>query len=343
MSSGQSEGAANRKRVLELMRGYRQAQVLIACAELGVFATLADGGRTAGEVAATLEAGPHSLARLLNAAVSLGLLEQSGGRYTNSALAADCLAREGPFYLGNLVGREGAFYRRWANLGEAVRTGRRPEESRRDERQGNWVRDFELALYDVARTAAPAIAEVLAPIVDKLTTTDVRAIDIGGGHGAYSFALAERYPRLAATIFELPAAAEVARELAAATPAAARVHVRSGDFKRDPLGEGFHIALLFGVLVSETAPDALALLRKIHTALVPGGWLVLRGTFLDSERTGPLEAVLADVHMLLSTDAGTLQTLAEVTGWLQTAGFSASLRIAVPGETSPLWAAQKPA
>ena len=262
--------------------------------------------------------------------------------YINSALAAACLAREGPFYLGNLVGREGAFYRRWANLGEAVRTGRRPEENRRDEDRANWVRGFELALRDAARTAAPAIAEALDPLLTQFGSTALRAIDVGGGHGAYSIALAERYPRLDTTIFELPAAAEVARELTAATPVAARVHVQAGDFKRDPLGTGYHLALLFGVLVSETEPDALALLHKVYDALVPGGWLLLRGTFLDEARTGPLEAVLADVHMLLSTDAGGLQSLAEVSGWLATAGFETAQRIDVAGENATLWAAQKP-
>ena len=331
-----------RKRVLELMRGYRQAQVLIACAELGVFAALADGPRTGSVLAAQAGAQPRALERLLNAAVALGLLERAEGRYANGPLAAACLAREGPYYLGNLVGREGAFYRRWANLGEAVRSGQRPEENRRDEARGNWVRGFELALYDMARTAAPAIAEALAPLVEPFASGSVRCIDIGGGHGAYSVALAERYSYLAATIFELPAAAEVARELTAARPVAARVYVQSGDFKRDPLGDGFHLALLFGILVSETAPDALALLRKIHAALVPGGWVVLRGTFLDDERTGPLEAVLGDVHMLLSTDAGGLQSLTEVTGWLAAAGFEEAQRIDVAGEASSLWAAQKP-
>ena len=52
MSDRQIEGIAYRKRVLDLMRGYRQAQVLIACTELGVFAALADGSRTGSALAA---------------------------------------------------------------------------------------------------------------------------------------------------------------------------------------------------------------------------------------------------------------------------------------------------
>src|SRR5262245_38473385 len=145
MSIERTDGVAYRKRVLDQMRAYRQAQILIACSELGVFAALAAGALSAGDVAAHISAQPRALERLLNAAVALDLLERIDGKYANSEWAAVCLAQEGPFYLGNLVGREGAFYRRWANLSEAVRSGKRPEENRRDEQHTNWVRGFELA------------------------------------------------------------------------------------------------------------------------------------------------------------------------------------------------------
>src|SRR5262245_44541465 len=130
MSIDRTDGVAFRKRVLDQMRAYRQAQILIACTELGIFSALAAGALTADEVAAQTSAQPRALERLLNAAVALDFLHKIDGKYANSEWAAACLAQEGPFFLGNLVGREGAFYRRWANLSEAVRSGKRPEENR---------------------------------------------------------------------------------------------------------------------------------------------------------------------------------------------------------------------
>lgn len=324
---------AYRRQILDLLRGYRPAQLLIACTELGVFEALAAGPASAAELGTRLGLRPEVLARLLNAAVALGLLEQTDGRYTNAPLAAACLSVEGPFFVGNLVRREGAFYQRWGYLTEAVRSGRHPEENRRDEDQTGWVRTFERALYDAARTTAPLIAELLGPLLP--THAVPRVIDVGGGHGAYSIALAQRYPALTATIFELPAVVPVAQEFVAAAGLAARVAVQTGDFKRDELGTGYDLALLFGVLVSETPEGAMVLLRKVRAALSPGGAVVIRGFYLNPDRAGPLDATLFDLHMLLSTDAGAAHTSDEIAAWLAAAGF-APAKASIASEPEPI-------
>lgn len=335
-----------RQELLDLMRNYRQSQVLITCAELGIFSALGHSAANAADLAGQLEVNPLALVRLLNAAVGLGLLEKENEVYRVNATVAQCLSYDSPYYLGNLIKREGAFYRRWSNLSQAVRTGQRPPENSADEHDPHWVRNFELALYDAARTAAPAVATSLGPLLGQPTEAR-RVIDVGGGHGAYSIALAEHYPNLQAVVFELPAAAEVAREIIAASPVAERVTALAGDFKLNELapdGANFDMALLFGILVSETAASAKALLGKVYNALVPGGWLVIRGFYLDATRSGPLEATLADLHMLLSTEAGGTHTLEELTNWLEETGFGSLVKLALPApERSELILAQKPA
>jgi hypothetical protein len=132
----------------DLIRQYRQSQVLITCATLGVFRALAGGAKHAEELAAALDVRAESLRRLLNAATALGLLERERDRYRNSPATMIVLGEEGVGYLGHLFGREGAFYERWGHLTEAVRSGQSPEPSRRMEEAGGWVRGFEYALYD---------------------------------------------------------------------------------------------------------------------------------------------------------------------------------------------------
>ena len=338
-----SPGVEYRQQVLALLRGYRSAQVLISCSELGVFETIRDGAVTPEALAERLGAHPTTLSRLLGAAIALGLLQKDGAGYANSPLAATCLAQDGPFYLGNLVRREGAFYRRWSRLTEAVRTGKRPAENVRDEQEGNWVHDFELALYDIARTAAPAIAEAIEPLLPQRAGLPIRVIDIGGGHGAYAVALARRNPTLEAVVFDLPPVIEVAPAIIPLDDLAGRVLFRVGNFKVDDLGADFDLALLFGVLVSETPTDAVALLRKVHAALVPGGMVAIRGFYLNPDRSGPLEATLGDLHMLLSTDAGTAHTTDDVAAWLSAADFGIPKVLTLPAERSSLLVAHKPA
>lgn len=337
-----STGWAYRQQVLDMMRGYRPAQVLIACTELGVFDAAGSGGVDVTDLAQRLDADAAALARLLNAAVAVGLLHRHGATYANSPIAMACLAADGPFYLGNLVTREGAFYRRWSRLTEAVRTGQRPQENVVDERQTNWVRDFELALYDLARTAAPAIAEALGPLLPQGNTRRVRVLDVGGGHGAYSIALAQRYRNVEAVVFDLPPVAEVAREIVANSNIADRVQVQAGDFKIDEFDTGYDLALLFGILVSEPPADAVALLHKVHAALTPNGLVIIRGFYLEPDRTGPVEASLFDLHMLLSTGAGAAHTIDDVAAWLHASGFEAPATVVLPApERSSLLVARK--
>jgi cyclopropane fatty-acyl-phospholipid synthase-like methyltransferase len=200
----------------------------------------------------------------------------------------------------------------------AVKTGQRPEENVRDEDAGDWVRNFELALYKMAQPVALVVADVLALPEDR----PLRVLDVGGGHGGYSIALARRYPRLTATVFELPRVVPVAREIVAQAGMAERVSVQEGDFQRDDLGSGYDIALVFGVLNGESEAGRAALITRVHACLKPGGRIIIREYVLEADRAGPPEAALFALQMLLATDSGGLSTFDEVAQWLHDAGFS---------------------
>lgn len=232
----------------------------------------------------------------------------------------------------NLVRREAAFYRRWSHLTEAVPTGRRPEANRRDEEHSNWVRDFTLGLRESARLSASAVAEALAPLVASLGHP-ARVIDVGGGSGEYSLALARRFPDLEAVVFDLPPVIAVTRELLASSGVAGRVALRAGDFHRDPLGENYDLVLLFGVLVGESEEGTLQLLRTVRRALRPGGRGVVR-TSRSAAGTGSLEEALVDLHMLLSTDSGGERGALDLEHWLGLAGFSVAPPIQLPAPAS---------
>jgi cyclopropane fatty-acyl-phospholipid synthase-like methyltransferase len=191
----------------------------------------------------------------------------------------------------------------------------------------------------MARPVAPAIAESLALPEDR----PLRLIDVGGCHGAFSMALAERYPRLRATIFELPRVVPVARRIIADAGMAERVSVQAGDFQQEELGRGYEIALVFGVLNGEPPEGRPALIRKVYAALNPGGQVVLRDLVLDQDRTGPLEAAIFALQMLLATESGGLDTRADWDRWLAQAGFLPSKEIELPPWVgSSLTVAQKP-
>lgn len=312
--------------IQELMRGYRIAQVLITCTRFGLFDLLEDKPLTAAELAKQAGVSCPALVRLLNAAVAHGFLRKEGDAYANGPIAESCLTQDSPFRISNLIRREHAFYQRWSWLDEAVRSGERPDASIRDEAQRDWVWDFEMALYDTARIYGPLAAAALDLPPDR----PLRVLDVGGGHGGYSMALADHYPNVEATVYELPAAAAVAREIIEREGMSARIAVQEGNFQEEGLDGDYDLVLLFGVLVSETPAGKRDLLRKSHAALKPAGQLVIRGSWLDENRAGPPEATLFSLHMLLSTEAGDLSTRAEIDGYLTECGFLKAAEIKLP-------------
>ncbi len=328
-----------RQQLREMAQGFRQAQILLTCAELGVFEALEDGQATASEVAEITGADPRGVELLLNAAAALDLLEKRADHFSNKPLVAACLLPGMPGTMARSFRLQAAFYQRWGHLAEAVRTGKRPEENRRDEEPESWIENFVHGLYNMAFPIAPAIAESLDLPQDR----PLRVIDVGGCHGAYSMALARHYPLLSATIFELPRVAPVAREIIAQAGMAERVFVQEGDFQREGLGEGYDIALVFGVLNGEPPDGRPALIRKVFTALKPGGLIVLRDFVLNPDRAGPPEAAIFALQMLLATEAGGLNTRLDWAEWLEDTGFILRREINLP-----LWAdasltvAQKP-
>ncbi len=328
-----------RQRLREMSQGFRDAQVLLTCLELGVFEALNEGSATAIAVAQKIGADPRAAGLLLNTAVALGLLHKSEDRFSNKPIVAACLLSGSPGSVAHSIRLQTAFYRRWGRLAEAVRTGLRPEEDRRDEATGDWVRNFVFGLYDMARPLAPIIAEAL----DLPGDQPLRVIDVGGCHAAYSMALARRHPLLAAVVFELPAVVPFAREIVAQERLAERVAVKEGDFQREGLGVGYDVALVFGVLNGEPPEGRPALMRKVYDCLNPGGRIVVRDCVLDDDRAGPPESAIFALQMLLATDSGGLDTRSDWTDWLATAGFMPPQAIALPdGNGGPLIIAYKP-
>jgi SAM-dependent methyltransferase len=328
-----------RQQLMEMARGYRAAQILLACVELEVFEAIAAGVRSAADIATAIQASARGAELLLNAAVAIGLLEKRDNRFFNTPMAETCLTRGGQGCIADSLKLESAFYRRWGHLAAAVKTGQRPEDNVRDERSGDWVRHFEYALYNMTRPIAPGIADALALPEDRA----LRVLDVGGGHGGYSIALAQRYPRLTATVFELPRVVPVTREIVAQAGLAERVFVQEGDFQRDDLGNGYDVALVFGVLNGEPPEGRPALIAKVFAALNPGGRIVLRDFVLDTDRAGPLEAAIFALQMLLATDAGGLDTRDDWARWLRAAGFTPPESISLPaGIGSVLIVADRP-
>ena len=75
----------------QLIMGFRSTQLVRTAAELGLADHLADGPRTAADLAPLLKVDPTALHRLMRALASLGLLAEVGGCAYAATALSDCL------------------------------------------------------------------------------------------------------------------------------------------------------------------------------------------------------------------------------------------------------------
>ncbi len=125
--------------------------------------------------------------------------------------------------------------------------------------------------------------------IATLIESDVMAgaatlLDVGGGDGTIGCALAEHYPDLKVTVFNLPASAYIARRIIGEKGMADRVDVHEGDFLKEELPGPFD-RVMFSRVLTDWAPDVCRdVLGKAARALAPGGRVVINEALLEGNR-----------------------------------------------------------
>ncbi len=297
--------------------GMGEAQCLISGARLGIFGALADGPRTADELAETLACHPVGLGCLLDALNGFGWLRRSRPpvRFSLSRPGRRWLIPGGRRSLHHGLCFMGDLYELLVPLEEAVRSGSFDRLHERELPAELWER-YLRALGELSGVVAP-----LAVRAVRFAEPPRRLLDVGGGHGRFSAAFCARYPGLEATVLDLPPACRVGRELVAGLPGAERVTFREQDMREGDWGEDFDVVLLFNVLHNATAEEGEAAIASARTALRSGGRLLV----MDSEhreRGGNLSTASGFNEILFFVLSGARAwPEATMRSWFDTAGF----------------------
>ncbi|HZB26079.1 MAG TPA: class I SAM-dependent methyltransferase [Vicinamibacterales bacterium] len=309
--------------VLDLIEAFRRSKTMFAAVSLGVFEALAAGPRTASDLASELGTDAGALRRLLDACVGLRLLERDGARYRNSASAAAYLTQSSANRLtGYIRYSNDVLWKLWGALEDAVREG-----THRWTQVYGWEgplfshffhteaakREFLMGMHGFGLISSPHVVRAFD------LTRFRRLADLGGATGHLAIAACECYPQLAAVVFDLPDAVDLAGEIVAASPVAGRIEVMAGNFFADPLPQGDLFAL--GRILHDWPEEKIvALLGRIYTALPQGGALLVAEKLLLDDATGPSWAQMQDLNMLTCAE-GRERTLAEYEALLRQAGF----------------------
>lgn len=311
-----------------LFMSYWVSRTLIAGVELGIFDRLAAGPQTAAQVAAALKLNPDAAERLLHALAALGVVAQQGNHYSNTPYTQLALVKGSPQYIGGIAHQHGEqLWPLWAHLATAVREGRPVlREAFGGDRNPFtlFAQKPDVLAKMLAGMDAGARGMGEAAALAHNFGQHHHLIDVGGGTGVVSGPIAQRYPHLQATIFDLPAVTNMVGPLLGRFGCGPRLTAHGGDFFRpETFPKGADAAIITRVLHDWDDPKALAILRNTWQALQPGGTVLVMESLLDGPDPGSrLFAALSNLTMLVLTDGGRERTGTHYEALLREAGFT---------------------
>lgn len=300
-------GPPTPSRIIDLFAGFMVSKTLFAALEFGLFAAIGPEGATAAELGERCGIPERSARAIADLMTDAGLLARDGDRFRNAPDAEAFLAGRGPFDLRPLARYwDMVSYPMWTNAATAFRTrqGVRPE-----------LTEEQTEAYESA--VALVTAETAADLAGAYDFSGHRRLlDAGGGVGTFVKPILQRYPRLQATVVDLP---EVAALVAEEAAFAGRLTAVGADLFADPI-PGDHDAILVANVVHLFPPERVVdLLRRLRGAVSPDGRLLL----VDWWRTdvAPHPSARFGAGEFLMIGGGDLYQVDEVTRWLGDAGW----------------------
>jgi hypothetical protein len=307
--------------VFRMLMGMWHAQILSAVAQLGVADAIAAGANDVAAIAAKSGANHVALQRLLNAALTLGVMTESSGKYALTPLG-ETLRDAVPGSLRDFVIAETGpgHWQPWGRLADAVRTGgpmvretlgvddaweyyaQHPDEGRM----------FARAMSNLSALAAQEVARVYDP-------GDVtRVVDVGGSEGMLLRGILQRVPGARGILFDRGDVIDGARESVAASEFADRIDLVGGDFFAE-VPAGGDLYLLKSILHDWPDDKCEEIVRTIHRSAPAGSrLLVVEGLLPDTPQPSPV--TFMDLNMLVML-GGRERTAAEYRALLGRCGY----------------------
>jgi len=128
-----------------------------------------------------------------------------------------------------------------------------------------------------------------------------RLLDVGGGSGCFSIALAQRNPQLRCTIMDLAAMCHWAQKYIDTAGIGDRVDTRSVDMFREAWPHGYDAIFFSNVFHDWSFETCVQLAASAYAALPGNGRIYLHEMLLDDSGTAPRTAAAFSVLMLIGT------------------------------------------
>jgi len=314
--------------------GFIASRALFAALDLDLFTRLSGQPKTLEALSRETRVSEKLLLPFLTSLVSVGLIVKDSTRYSNAPASESYLVRGATRdfgdYLRLVVGKVNYAYA--GELEKALRGDRKPSPTGY---YASWYSNPE----DAEQFTRAQHRGSLGPAVVLARQVELggrrQLLDVGGGSGAFTIALCQRNPDLAATILDFPETVAVAQRFVAEAGLQGRVRHIAGSALRVDWPAAQDTILMSYLWSAIGRSDVEEVAKRAYIALRSGGMILIHDFMVDDQLSGPSNAafhlllgVLDNPEMALLTPAFVRERLAQV-------GFTnIAASTLVPGITS---------
>lgn len=307
--------------MLQLITAYWISQAVGAAAKLGLADQLADGSRSASEVATSVNAEPQSVYRVMRMLASIGVFTMDANDRFGLTPLGDTLRGGVPGSMKNfaIAQTSPGHWLPWGQMSEAVRTGRPTSTSA----LGMDLWDWYAAHSEEGEFFNRAMGDLSSGVSGEVTGSYdfshfETVLDVGGAHGILLGAILRANPHMRGILFDLPHVTATAADSLSAQGIEQRCELVTGDFFASvPPGADIHV--LKQIIHDWSDEECTTLLRNCHRALKPGGKILLVEMVIPADNS-PSMAQAMDMNMLVLL-SGKERTELQYRDLLAAAGF----------------------
>lgn len=304
--------------LFDLVAGFAYSQTLLASVEADLFALLEKGPASIADIARHCSLPHQGAERLIRAAAGIGLAEEvEPGRWMLGKHGAALQANHGAIAM---IRHHRLLYADLADPLALLRANR----AETTQLSRFWSYDAEhtsdkAAEYSALMAASHAmVAEQTFASYDFSKHNAV--LDVGGGHGAFAMALAERTRGVRIGIFDFPAVLDGTEAALRKQDMQDRISLHPGDFFQSALPRGYDCITLNRILHDHDDEAALAILKATRKALPANGRLLIAEPMAGSRGAEAMGDTYFGLY-LWAMNAGKPRTIDSIGNMLREAGF----------------------
>ena len=303
------------KDIINKIDQLEEANILLAALDFNVFSVLGKKALPVKQVASLTKTKLEGMEILLNALAAMGVLNKNKNTFRNTPVTYKYFCETSSHFRIGTVMLKMDSRGEYEKLSKIIKKGRNRKDFEGED-DPKFRNLFTYAMHERSELSADKVADTVnQKKIGKL-------LDLGCGPGSYSAAILKKEKTATATLMDRAVAIKVARKIYKTQSVYNRLHFVSGDFFDDEFGEGYDTVLLSNIIHIYNVKENKIIFKKINKALKKGGRFVLYDLFLNNSKTGPYDAALFAITMLLYTKTGKSYAFGEAEALLRNAGFA---------------------